>query len=71
MPPRIYVGDGSALRFRIGSNFDNDYPATNGFYVRFDNGYSSGVGYELFFKYNGGLYFRCEGGGGWKKIIVE
>ena len=69
---RVYIGKGSAIRTNISSEFDSSrYPSTTGFHVRFDSNSITGVGYELFFVYGGGLWFKVEEGGGWKEVATK
>ena len=69
---RLSVGEDSAIRANIGFDFDaSKYPSASGFHVRFDNNSITGVGYQLFFVYGGGLWFRTEQGGGWKEVATK
>lgn len=57
------------MRVKYATDFDaSSFPAEQGVWVRFDYGGSAGVGFDLFFKFGGGLWYRCESGGGWHKI---
>lgn len=55
------------MRVHYGSSFDtSSFPAAKGAVIRWDEGGSGGIGFELFFVYGTAkLYFRCESGGGW------
>ena len=69
---RVYIGKGSAIRTNISSSFDTKlYPSASGFHVRFDSNSPTGIGYEFFFVYGGGLWFKTEQGGGWKEVAIK
>ena len=69
--------NGNAIRCNFSLTFDaNDFPATSGFHIRFDDGSVSGNGFELFFTFGyssvAGVYYKLEGGGGvWHKFATE
>lgn len=65
----IYMESGTGIKATCSTNFDtNSFPSANGFRIRFDDGDTAGVGFDLFFVYGGGLWYRTEHGGGWKEV---
>ena len=68
----LYIDPNCAIRTELKHDFDTSkVPAANGCKIRFDSNSVTGIGYELFFAYGGGLWYRGEQGGGWKKILSE
>ena len=68
----LYIDKGCTMRSELKQDFDTSKnPAASGCKVRFDSNSLTGVGFELFFTYGGGLWFRCEQGGGWKEVATK
>ena len=68
---RLYIGENSAIRCILADGFSYRYPTSTGAHLRFDSNSTTGVGYELFFAYGGGLWVKNEQGGGWKELAIK
>lgn len=68
----LYIQPGAAIRANfIESNEGTFLPAKKGYHIRFDDTTTTGVGFDLFFEYAGGLWVRTENGGGWKQVATK
>lgn len=66
----ITIGSNAGLRVSYNKTYDTSYyPAAHGSVLRVGDNTQSGIGFELFFGYGGGLWNKNEGDSTWKKIL--
>lgn len=66
----ITIGSNAGLRVSYNKTYDTSYyPAAHGSVLRVGDNTQSGIGFELFFGYGGGLWNKNEGESTWKKIL--
>ena len=66
---RLSIAPNSGVRAKYATDFDSNwFPSNHGFNVRFDDGRTNGVGFELFLTYSGEFYYKTEGSSTWKKV---